>query len=324
MIRSTMHQLFRNMLLAAALFLVPLVGLADYPDRPVSVVVAYSPGGATDFQARIVTMMAAKEDYLGQPIVIFNKPGAGGQKGWNWFADKASKDGYQLAAYNIPHFIAQSIKFKTKYNIHNLEPIANWGADPAVLIVSKDSPFNSATDVVNYAKANPGKVTVSGAGLYVGHHIATLQFEKAAGIKLKYIPTKGGVNAMKMVLGNQVSAGFNNLSDAYRSRGRLKILAVADVERMTEFLPDTPTFREQGIDVDDSSVNFRGIMAPKGTPQSVIDQLSGRVQKMFKDKKVKGKMTAGGSPMRVIPRDQVKAMWAERQKYLEGLLAGLD
>ena len=92
MTHSTMHQLFRNMLLAAALFLVPLVGLADYPDRPVSVVVAYSPGGATDFQARIVTMMAAKEDYLGQPIVIFNKPGAGGQKGWNWFADKASKD----------------------------------------------------------------------------------------------------------------------------------------------------------------------------------------------------------------------------------------
>jgi len=193
-----------------------------------------------------------------------------------------------------------------------------------VLIVSKDSPFNSATDLVSYAKANPGKVTVSGAGLYVGHHIATLQFEKAAGIKLKYIPTKGGVNAMKMVLGNQVSAGFNNLSDSYRSRDRLKILAVADVERMTEFLPDTPTFREQGIDVDDSSVNFRGIMAPKGTPQSVIDQLSGRVQKMFKDKKVKGKMTAGGSPMRVIPRDQVKVMWAERQKYLEGLLAGLD
>ena len=324
MINFKKNQLIRSVLLATVVFLVPMLGLADYPDRPVSVVVAYSPGGATDFQARIVTMMASKEEYLGQPIVIFNKPGAGGQKGWNWFASKASKDGYQLAAYNIPHFIAQSIKFKTKYNIHNLEPIANWGADPAVLIVSKDSHFNSATELVAHAKANPGKVTVSGAGLYVGHHIASLQLEKAAGIKLKYIPTKGGVNAMKMVLGNQVSAGFNNLSDSYRSRDRLKILAVADVQRMSEFLPDVPTFREQGIDVDDSSVNFRGIMAPQGTPQSVIDQLASRFPEMFNDKKVKGKMKAGGSPMRVISREQVKAMWAERQKYLEGLLKGLD
>ena len=117
---------------------------ADYPDRPISVMVAYNPGGATDFQARLVTMMAAhpKKDYLGQPIVIVNKPGAGGKVGWNWFASKARKDGYDLAAYNIPHFVSQSIVFDdTKYNIDNLEPIANWGADPAVLIVGKDSPF---------------------------------------------------------------------------------------------------------------------------------------------------------------------------------------
>ncbi len=98
----------------------------DYPDRPISVVVAYNPGGATDFQARLVTMMAAhpKKDYLGQPIVIINKPGAGGKVGWNWFASKARNDGYDLAAYNVPHFISQSIVFDdTKYNIDNLEPI---------------------------------------------------------------------------------------------------------------------------------------------------------------------------------------------------------
>ena len=139
----------------------------DYPDRPISVMVAYNPGGATDFQARLVTMMAAhpKKDYLGQPIVIVNKPGAGGKVGWNWFASKARKDGYDLAAYNIPHFVSQSIVFDdTKYNIDNLEPIANWGADPAVLIVSKDSQFNSVADMVKFAKANPGKVTFSGAG----------------------------------------------------------------------------------------------------------------------------------------------------------------
>lgn len=295
----------------------------EYPDRPISVTVSYSPGGATDFQARLVTMMAAKEEYLGQPIVIINKPGAGGQVGWNWFADKASEDGYQLAAYNVPHFIAQSTVFKTKYQVENLEPVANWGADPAVLIVPKDSPFNSAKDLADFAKENPNKVTVTGAGLYVGHHIAALQFQKAAGIALKYIPTKGGVPAMKMVVAGQVKAGFNNLSDAYRSRDRLKILAVADLQRNEAFLPDVPTFKEQGIDVDDSSVNFRGIMAKKGTPPEVLDKLSNGVKAMFEDKKVAKKMTDGGSPMRILSREEVQKMWQERQAYLAELLKDL-
>ena len=198
--------------------------------------VSYPPGGATDFQARIVTMMGSQ--YIKEPIVIINKGGAGGQVGWNWFASSASKDGYDLGAYNLPHFIAQSIVFDTKYNIDNVEPIANWGADPAVLIVPKNSPFNSVKDFVDFAKKNPGKITVSGAGLYVGHHIATLQLEKAAGIKLTYVPAKGGVAALQMVMGGQVMAGFNNLSDAFRGQDRFKILAVADNERNKEFLPE--------------------------------------------------------------------------------------
>ncbi len=296
---------------------------ADYPDRPVSLMVAYSPGGATDFQARIVTMVAANEEYLGQPIVIINKPGAGGKVGWNNFASSSKTDGYELAAYNVPHFIAQSIKFKTKYSIDNLEPIANWGADPAVFVVNKDSPFNSMKDVAEYAKANPGKLTVSGAGLFVGHHIAYLQIEKALGNELKYVPHKGGAPAMKSVLGGQVMAGVNNLSDAYRSRDSLKILGIADLNRNEEFLPDVPTIKEQGFEVDDSSVNFRGVMVRKGTPQDVIDKLAAKVPEMFKNSRVAKQMKAGGSPLRVMTRDEVKAMWERRQKFLTELLAGL-
>ncbi len=305
--------------------------MAEYPDRPISVTVSYGAGGATDFQARIVTMMAAKEDkegkpvYLnGQPMVIVNRPGAGGQVGWNKFVEQAKPDGYELAAYNVPHFIAQSIVFpnKVKYSIDNLEPIANWGADPAVLIVGKDSPFNSVQDFVDYAKSNPGKITVSGAGLYVGHHIANLQLDKAAGIETKYVPSGGGVKAMQFVIGGQTMAGFNNLSDAYRNQDRIKILAVADLER-NDFLPDVPTFKELGIDVDDSSVNFRGIMALKGTPDEVIATLAEKVPAMFQDKKVVDKMKEGGSPMRVMPREKVQAMWKERQAYLTELLKDL-
>ena len=309
------------LLLVGSLFTANL--FAAYPDKPISLLVAYGPGGATDFQARIVTLGAGNKDFLGQPIVIFNRPGAGGRTGWNYFASNAKKDGYETAAYNIPHFIAQSIVFDTKYNINNLEPIANWGADPAVLIVSKDSKFKTLADLIKFAKKNPNKITVSGAGLYVGHHIAYLQLEKAAKIKLKYVPHTGGVNALKSVVGGQVMAGFNNLSDSFRSKDTLNIIAVADLQRNKEFLPDVPTFKEQGVDIDDSSVNFRGIMVPKGTSRSAINKLADAVPKMFNFSRSLSKMKSTGSPVRVLDRKEVIAMWKERESYLRELLKDL-
>ncbi len=319
----------KRLFTALAVSLMGLTGTAavagDYPDRPVMMMVSYGAGGATDFQARIVTMTAGNEDALGMPIAIINKPGAGGRVGWNWFATEADNDGYTLAAYNIPHFIAQSIKGGVDYSADSFEPIANWGADPAVFIVGKDSAFNSMADIVDFAKANPGKLTFSGAGLFVGHHIAALQIEKAAGVKMAYIPTKGGGSAaMKAVIAGDVLGGVNNLSDAYRAAqaGSIKILGVADLER-NAFLPDVPTMKEQGLDVDNASVNFRGVMVPKGTPQDIIDKLAATVPEMFAHKKVAGKMKQGGSPMHIMTRDEVKAMWAARQATLEELLKGL-
>ena len=297
----------------------------EYPDRPVMMMVSYGAGGATDFQARIVTMTAGNEDALGMPIAIINKPGAGGRVGWNWFASQADADGYTLAAYNVPHFIAQSIKGGVQYSADSFEPIANWGADPAVFVVAADSPMNSMADVVSFAKDNPGKLTFSGAGLFVGHHIAALQLEKSAGVKMAYIPTKGGgAAAMKAVIAGDVMGGVNNLSDAFRAQeaGNVRILGVFDLER-NPFLPDVPTLQEQGFDVDNASVNFRGIMVPKGTPQEVIDKLSATVPEMFRNGRVAKKMKAGGSPMHIMTRDEVKAMWAAREATLKELLAGL-
>ncbi len=262
---------------------------AEYPDRPIGVAVSYGAGGATDFQARIVTMVAGNKDMLGQPIYILNKPGAGGRRGWNWFATEAEADGYTMSAYNVPHFIAQGIKGGVKYNVDSFEPIANWGADPAVVIVGKDSKFNTMAELIAFAKANPGKTTTSGAGLFVGHHIAALQIQKACACKLAYIPTKGGgAAAMKAVIAGEVMAGINNLSDAFRAReaGNIKILGVADLERNKEFLPDVPTLKEGGLDVDNSSVNFRGLMVPKGTPQAVIDKLAAQVPKRSEERRV--------------------------------------
>ena len=240
-------------------------------------------------------------------------------------ATQAEADGYTLGAYNIPHFIAQSVKGGVSYSADSFEPIANWGADPAVFVVAADSPMNSMDDVVAYAKENPGKLTFSGAGLFVGHHIAALQLEKASGVKMAYIPTKGGgAAAMKAVIAGEVMGGVNNLSDAYRAEqaGNIKILGVFDLER-SSFLPDVPTLKEQGYDIDDASVNFRGVMVPKGTPQEVIDVLAAKVPEMFRNDAVAKKMEAGGSPMHIMTRDEVKKMWEARETTLKDLLAGL-
>lgn len=321
----------RNWIAGAAMGLMALTGTAvadghaNYPERPIMLMVSYGAGGATDFQARIVTMTAGNEDALGMPIAIINKPGAGGRVGWNWMATQADADGYTLGAYNIPHFIAQSIEGGVEYSADSFEPIANWGADPAVFVVAADSEFNSMADVIDYAKANPGKLTFSGAGLFVGHHIAALQLEKAAGVKLAYIPNNaGGAGAMKAVIAGEVLGGVNNLSDAFRAReaGNVKILGVFDNER-NAFMEDVPTMKEQGFDIDNASVNFRGVMVPKGTPQPIIDKLAATVPEMFKNSRVAGKMKAGGSPMHIMTRDEVLEMWAAREETLKELLAGL-
>ena len=300
-------------------------GHGDFPERPVMLMVSYGAGGATDFQARIVTMTAGNDDALGMPVAIINKPGAGGRVGWNWLATQADADGYTLGAYNVPHFIAQSIKGGVEYSTDSFEPIANWGADPAVFVVGADSDFNSMADVIAYATANPGGLTFSGAGLFVGHHIAALQLEKAAGVKLAYIPNKsGGSGAMRAVIAGEVLGGVNNLSDAFRAReaGTVKILGVFDTAR-NSFMEDVPTMAEQGYDIDNASVNFRGVMVPKGTPQSVIDHLAATVPAMFENSRVASRMKAGGSPMNNMNRDEVLEMWAARQITLEALLSGL-
>lgn len=300
-------------------------GHGDYPERPLMLMVSYGAGGATDFQARIVTMTAGNDDALTMPVAILNKAGAGGRVGWNWLATQAEPDGYTMGAYNVPHFIAQSIEGGVSYSTESFEPIANWGADPAVFVVGADSAFNSMADVIAYAAENPGGLTFSGAGLFVGHHIAALQLEKAAGVKLAYIPNNaGGAGAMQAVISGEVLGGVNNLSDAFRAReaGSVKILGVFDLER-NSFIDDVPTMMEQGYEIDNASVNYRGVMVPAGTPQPIIDHLASIVPSMFENGRVASRMAAGGSPMLIMNRDEVLEMWGQRQVTLEALLADL-
>ncbi len=299
---------------------------AEYPEQPISLMVPYGAGGATDYQARIVTMPSVEKQHLGQPMIIVNKPGAGGRVGWNWFANDAVADGYELATYNIPHFLAQALEGGVEYDLDSFEPIANWGADPAVVVVAANSEYQNIEQLLEFARQNPGRVTFSGAGLYVGHHIAALQIEKALDSELAYIATKGGgVAAMAAVVAGDVMAGINNLSDAYRAReqGLVRILAVADTERNKALLPDVPTLQEAGYDIDDASVNYRGVMVPANTPDAVIDTLAAKMPAMFYDAQVVSLMAEGGAPMEIMEREQVKAMWGKRREMLGRLLEEL-
>jgi tripartite-type tricarboxylate transporter receptor subunit TctC len=294
-------------------------GPNGYPDGPISLVVCYSPGAATDFQARIVSMPGGNDKYFGQPIVILNKAGAGGMTGWNWMMEKAGKDGLTMTAYNLPHLVAQALVQKPKFTVESFEPLANWGSDPAVLVVAIDSPYKTVDDLVKFAKDNPKKLTMNGAGLYVGHHIATLQLQKAAKIDVTYVPEQGASDALSSLYSKTIMSGFTNLADAFRAQDRLRILAIADLERH-EFLPDVPTFKELGYDIDNTSVNFRGFAFPVGVPKEIIEYAAKVVPAMFNDPMVVQKMKESGSPLNIMSREEVQKLFAHQKAVLTELL----
>lgn len=315
---------FWKLALCVALLATPIAGQTketaeNYPTGPITSVCTYSVGSQTDVQARICAMMAEK--YFHQPMVILNKPGAGGLTGWNWFIEHAPKDGLMMTVYNLPNFIAQSIvKKNAKYNIHNIEPLANFAAEPVVLFVPKDSQFNNVQELVDYAKANPGKVTLNGSGLFVGHHIALLLLSKEAGINLTYIPEKGGSDALQSIMAAKVMGGFNNLSIALRAPDKLKVLGIAANQRH-EYMPDVPTFIEQGFKtVGEATANFRGFGFPAGVDPAIIDKAAKDTYDMIKDPTVVEKFKQAGIPYRLLNREEMKKVFAEREAILKDLL----
>src|SRR5690606_11089519 len=142
-------------------------------------------------------------------------------------------------------------------------------------------------------------------------------------VKMSYIPAKGRVPALRLVMGGDVKAGFNDLPDAYRNQERLKILAVAALERYDEFLPDVPTLKEAGYDVDNTSINYRGIMSPEGTPPEIVDFLGRKIPAMFKADKVQARMKNGAAPVKIMGREDTQKMWAEVEVTLKDLFKDL-
>lgn len=243
--------------------------LAGYPDKAVTIIVPSKAGGGTDTMARLVAKFAEK--YLGQPLVVVDKPGAGGQIGFEAIA-RAKKDGYTIGCLYTPHVTAHISSGRSKYTLDSFVPIANVVTDPGVLVVKTDSPFETLSDLVEFAKKNPGKLNAATSGPGGDDDFALKKLEKAADIQIKGVPAKGSSGEKAAVLGGHVDMAFMNASqvDAQVRSGELRVLGIMTTERRDYM--DAPTFTELGYKIlSDSS---RGFAAPAGLDPEIMDKLS--------------------------------------------------
>ncbi|OWZ83749.1 tripartite tricarboxylate transporter substrate binding protein [Natranaerobius trueperi] len=314
----------KHLLLLTLVLTVAFTGVAcshdddysNYPERPIQLIVAFTPGAATDTQVRILAKYAEEE--LGQPVVIQNIEGAGGQVGWNEFSE-AEPDGYTLAAYNLPHILAQPLVEDTEYSREDFEPIMNWGYDPTVFAVREDSPYETLEDLLEDAKENPGEISIGKAGLYIGHHFLIMQIQDETGVEFNQMPFPGGAEALSNLLGGHIDVVSGNLSDMYRQGDEVRILAVAAEKRHEEYAPKVPTFKELGYESAIMSTD-RGVAAPKGTPDEVIERLEEAFYKAAQNEEYLKEMDEAGADTLFLERDEVKEEYEEREVILEDLL----
>jgi len=252
---------------------------AAYPDRPITMIVAYSAGGGTDVGARAFAPYLEK--YLGQTIVIINKPGAGGELGFTEIVN-SKPDGYTIGFSNTPTFISIPIQRKTRFSVDMAAPIANIVDDPSAISVQSDSEIKSLEDLIAYAKANPGKVTYGSSGVGSDDHLAVLAFMRKAGIDMRHVPFSGEANVRAALLGGHIMVGSMNLSGSlpYQKEGKIKILAQMGRERW-DAAPNVPTMTEQGFPIVFGAT--RGLSAPAGTPDDILTTLSDAVKKAVAD-----------------------------------------
>jgi tripartite-type tricarboxylate transporter receptor subunit TctC len=251
---------------------------AQFPEKEVHIVIPYAAGGATDLVFRALAASSSK--YLGKAVVVDNKPGGGGAVGFT-DAMHAKPDGYTLVTAITPLTILPH-QVKTAFTYRDFEPIINVVLDPAMFQVRADAPWKSLQEFLDYAKRNPGMITVGNSGAGGGVHLIALAFEKAAGVKFNHIPFAGGGPSVTALLGGHINAVSVSPPEgiAHVKAGKLRIIALFSESRMADF-PNVPTVREQGVDF--SMSQWRGLAAPKGTPPAVIRILHDSFKKGMDD-----------------------------------------
>ena len=250
----------------------------QFPAKEVSIIVTYAPGGATDLVFR--ALAASTQKHLGKAVVVVNKPGGGGTVGVVE-AQRAKPDGYTLLTAITPLTILPH-QVKTTFTYRDFEPIINVVQDPVMFQVRGDAPWRTLGEFLDYAKKNPGFITVGNSGAGGGVHLIALAFEKAAGVQFNHIPFAGGGPSVTALLGGHINAVSVSPPEgiAQVKAGKLRIIALFSERRMSDF-PDVPTVREQGVDF--ALGQWRGLAAPKGTSPEAIRILHDAFRKGMED-----------------------------------------
>jgi tripartite-type tricarboxylate transporter receptor subunit TctC len=301
--RSTFTRLggfLASVLTVAAVAATP--ALAAFPEKPVKIIVPFSPGGGTDLISRSLGILMAQD--LGQPVIIDNKPGAGTIIGTDALA-KSPPDGYTLVMATIAHAVNPSIHPKLPYSQDAaFAPVMLVGRSPNVLVVRPDSPFKSVKDIIAAARANPGKLSFASQGSGTSAHLAGELFKFLTHTSITHIPYKGAGPALTDPLGGQVDMMFATASAAgpFIESGRLRAVAVTTAQRSpAAVLAKVPTVAESGVP-DYVADSWYGLFAPAGTPAPVIARLNAAAKKAaqadeFRKKvEVEGLVISAGTP----------------------------
>lgn len=294
------------------------VSLAKYPEKPLELIVAFSAGGSTDIMARLIAEGLEKE--LGQKVAVINKPGAGGEIGFTALA-KAKADGYTIGAVNLPTLITITyLRPNTvKYSVDDFEKIANIVLDPATFTVNADSPFQTLTDLIEYANEHPGAVTIGSSGVGTSGHMNILYFDSIMNLKTTAVPFEGDAPVRAALLGNHIMASAIKISEAsvYLEEGSMRTLGVMAAERLPDY-PDIPTFKEQGVDM--VSASARGIATPKGVPKDIIEILSKAIEKVVNSDEFIKKAKDMNMPLNFMLSNKYKEFFMSQDEFTKKFL----
>lgn len=260
---------FLKILLTGVLMLWMVTLAFSFPTKPVTIIVPWSAGGATDILFRLIAEVFPKYAN-GQPLVIKNIPGGGAVPGTLEFL-KSKPDGYTLFSLATP-IITKIHWSEVTFTADDFEPVINIVYDPSYLLVNAKSPFKNLTEFLEYAKANPGVLTVGNGGYGGGNHLVAVAFEDFAGVKFMHVPFDGGAPAITALVGGHVAAVVAAAPEGVPQvqAGQLRVLAVFSDRRLAVF-PDVPTAMEQGVNFVGGM--WRGVAVPKGTPPEIVKAL---------------------------------------------------
>jgi len=288
---------------------------ADYPNRPVTLVVPFPPGGGTDTGARLVAQRLSMR--WGQPVVVENKGGAAGQLGADFVA-KAKPDGYTILMGNIGTQAINPILYKKlPYDPDKaFAPISLVAELPLAMMVNPGVPAKTAREFVTLAKGQPGRLNYSSSGGGGAPHLAAEMFKEATGTFIVHVPYRGGGPAVADLLAGNVQLSFMTVLEAigHIRAGKLRALAVTSQQRVSA-LPDVPTLAESAVPAF-NSISWIGLLAPAGTPPAVVDKIAADLREVINAPEVKSRLVdLGGVPRSTSPAEFARMIDEDRKRY---------